>query len=395
MADPRRAPSFLDAYTRDLTPADVQRLFTRDTAEAYRYFTRHVDTRTLDAQPWYQRWPARLRLVFAGFTMRLSPARRALYGVAVISALMGAVLLFRGFGPVRLFLFPFTIAVPLPTWVDGAGWLMVAFLLVNLLILMEVADRLSLKGELEVARDIQLAMLPAGVRQAGDAVVAGITRPANTVGGDFYDVIPLADGRLVIALGDVAGKGSPAALLMALLLAMLRTLVDEGLEADRLIARLNVQVVKHSPASRFITFFYGLYDPATGVLRYVNAGHLPPMLLRADGRFDRVAGESSGLALGMFEQATYVTREIVIEPGDVLVLYSDGITEAENVAGRAFEDTGLEQVVQGWAKTADGRPDQLGAAILAAVQTHAGEARLADDLTALVLARAPDATTQG
>ena len=167
-------------------------------------------------------------------------------------------------------------------------WLFLAFAAVNLLILMEVADRLSLKGDLEIARDIQLAMLPGGLHQAGDAVVCGVTRPANTVGGDFYDILPRPDGRLVLALGDVAGKGSPAALLMALLLAMLRTLVDEGLDAARLLERLNVQVARHSPASRFITLFYGLYDPRDGSLEFVNAGHLPPIIRRADGRFERV-----------------------------------------------------------------------------------------------------------
>lgn len=386
MPGPGRAPSFLDAYTRDLTPGDIQRLFTRDTAEAYRYFTRHADARKLAAEPWYRRWPIQTRLVFSGFAMRLSPARRALYAIGVIAALLGVVLLFRGFAPVRLFLFPFTIALPLPTWVEGGVWLMIGFVAVNLLVLMEVADRLSLKGELEVARDIQLAMLPAGVRHAGDAVVCGVTRPANTVGGDFYDVIPLADGRLVLAIGDVAGKGSPAALLMALLLAMLRTLVDEGLEAGRLIERLNVQVAKHSPASRFITFFYAVYDPGTGDLQFVNAGHLPPLLLRASGRIEPVtASTGSGLALGMFDHATYDTQRVTVERGDVLVLYTDGITEAENPDGKAFEDTGLEAVVR---RTAGSDPGQIGSAILEAVERYAADARLADDLTALVLKRA-------
>ena len=385
MPPPGRARSFVDDYTRDLTSADVRRLFTRDTAEAYHYFTRHADARKVAAEPWYRRWPLQVRLVFTGFTMRLSPARRALYAVGVASALLGVVMLFRGFASVRLFLFPFTIPMPLPTWVEGTTWLIIAFVAVNLLMLMEVADRLSLKGELEIARDIQLAMLPSGMREAGDTRICGVTRPANTVGGDFYDVIPLADGRLVIALGDVAGKGSPAALLMALLLAMLRTLVDEGLESARLIERLNVQVAKHSPASRFITLFYGVYDPRTSVLQFVNAGHLPPVLRRADGRFDRAAAPTSGgLALGMFDHATYQSSQLTIEPGDVLVLYSDGITEAENPAGKAFEETGLEDVLS---RVADRDPLQIGAAILGAVELHAGDARLADDLTTLVIKR--------
>ena len=147
--------------------------------------------------------------------------------------------------------------------------------------LLEVADRLSLKGELEVAREIQLAMLPSGTYRAADIEICGVTRPANTVGGDFYDVLPLRDGRVIVTLGDVAGKGSPAALLMALLLAVLRTLVDEELEAPALVGRLNVQICRHSPSSRFITLFYGVYTPATGALTYVNAGQNPPLIRRA------------------------------------------------------------------------------------------------------------------
>jgi sigma-B regulation protein RsbU (phosphoserine phosphatase) len=383
---PGRTKTFLDQYTSDLKSADLERMFTRDTAEAYRYFTRHVDTRHLDAERWYKRWPKQLRLVFHAFTMRLSPARRALYGVSVAGALLGIVMLFRGFGPVTVLLFPITLQLPLPTWVDGTLWLVVGFVALNLLILMEVADRLSLKGDLEIARDIQLAMLPGGIHHASDAAVCGVTRPANTVGGDFYDILPLPDGRLVLALGDVAGKGSPAALLMALLLAMLRTLVDEGLETARLVERLNAQVVRHSPPSRFITLFFGIYDPETGILQFVNAGHLPPLVRRADGRFERVGDpDGNGLALGMFEHATYTTSQVTIEPGALVVLFSDGITEAESPAGRPFDETGLEAVV---ATSAGNDPQELGRAILQTVEAHAGGARLADDLTALVLKRA-------
>jgi serine phosphatase RsbU (regulator of sigma subunit) len=380
-----RTRTFFEQYTRDLTPADFQRLFTRDTPEAYRFFSRTIDLDRLALEPWYRRWPIHARLFFVAFTMRLSPARRVFYGAALIFALVGMIQLFRGFAPLQLLLFPFSVTLPLPHWVEGTSLLALAFIAVNLLMLMEVADRLSLKGELEIARDIQLAMLPSGVLDVGGAVVCGLTRPANTVGGDFYDILRLPDGRVVIALGDVSGKGSPAALLMALLLAMLRTLVDEGLESSRLLERLNLQVARHSPASRFITLFYACYDPRDGSLEYVNAGHLPPLVRRRDGRFERLAG--NGLALGMFEKATFDSHRNALEPGDVLVLYSDGITEAENPSGRSFEESGLEQVVSAWAAGTDSNPDTLGRAILTAVESYAGDTRLADDLTALVLKR--------
>ena len=379
-----RARTFFDQYTADLTTADVRRLFTRDTAEAYRYFIRNIDTKTLNALPWYRRAAVRARLVFSGFTMRLSPARRALYGVGVASTVLGLILLFRGFERTSILLFPFTIRLPLPQWADGAMWLFLGFVAVNLLILMEVADRLTLKGDLEIARDIQLAMLPGGVHMAGDAIACGVTRPANTVGGDFYDIIPLPDGRLVLVVGDVAGKGSPAALLMALLLAMLRTLVDEGLDAARLVERLNVQVLRHSPPSRFITLFYGIYDPANGLLQFVNAGHLPPLLRRSDGVVEQVGAGGGSVALGMFENATYQTQSVIVNSGDILVLYSDGITEAEDAAGHAFDESGLIDVLR--SHTGEG-PAQTASGVLRRVEAYVGDVRLADDLTVLILER--------
>jgi sigma-B regulation protein RsbU (phosphoserine phosphatase) len=314
--------------------------------------------------------------------MRLSPARRALYAVAVIFTVIGLLELFLGLRSARVLLFPFEFNLPMPDWPRGTMKLFLGFIAMQLLMLMEIADRLSLKSDLEIARDIQLAMLPRGISELGGARACGLTRPANTVGGDFYDILTLPDGRVIVTVGDVAGKGSPAALLMALLLAMLRTLVDEGLESARLLARLNVQIVRHSPGSRFITLFYALYDPRSGQIEYVNAGHLPPIIHRQDGTFERLTG--GNIALGMFEGSTYESHRAELRPGDALILYSDGITEAENTRGTAFEESGLTETIT-TAATHD--PEQLGRAVLAAVDEHAGDARLGDDLTVLVLSR--------
>jgi len=166
-----------------------------------------------------------------------------MYGVALLATVVGLVELFSEFS------FSF---LPHPVFARGTMWLLIAFLLVNLLVVLEVADRLSLKNDLEVARQIQQAMLPRTTYEAPFIEAFGMTRPANTVGGDFYDIIPRPDGRVLLALGDVAGKGSPAALLMALLMAMLRTLADEGLHGAELVTRLNAQVAKQAPRSRFI-----------------------------------------------------------------------------------------------------------------------------------------------
>jgi serine phosphatase RsbU (regulator of sigma subunit) len=381
-------PHWFDAWTRDLardvTAEDLQRLFTRDTREAYRFFSRGLDEDALAALPWWKRNLRRVRQVFIAFTLKLSPARRALYLISLGVALLGVLKLYRGWQTVSIpFGTPFfNIAVFAPQWADGTLALLVSLVLINLLVLLEVADRLSLKGELEVAREIQLAMLPTGTYVAGDAEICGVTRPANTVGGDFYDVLPLRDGRVIVTLGDVAGKGSPAALLMALLLAVLRTLVDEELEPCALAARLNAQICRHTPGSRFITLFYAVYTPGTGALTYVNAGQNPPLIRRADGTIERLGG--TGVALGMFEGSTYEAVHTIVRPADTLVLYSDGVTEAENPNGDPFEETGLERVLA--AHQADS-PAELAPAILRAVEAHARDSRFTDDLTVLVLKR--------
>jgi phosphoserine phosphatase RsbU/P len=381
-----RAREWFDTYTRDLSAEDLQRLFTHDTRDAYRFFSRGLDEDQLATLPWWKRAAVRFRQVFVAFTLKLPAARRALYLGALFIALLGVFKLFRGFELVDIpFGIPFfRIALLVPAWADGTFALLVSLLLVNLLVLLEVADRLSLKGELEVAREIQLAMLPRGTYTAADIEIFGATRPANTVGGDFYDVLPRADGRVILAVGDVAGKGSPAALVMALLLAMLRTLVDEELEPEALVERLNLQILRHTPASRFITIFYAVYTPATGTLTYVNAGQNPPLIRRVDGTFERLGG--TGVALGMFDQSKYGSVETRIHPGELLILYSDGITEAENPAGQPLEEPGLQGIVDTYREDT---PAELGVHILREVERYAQASRFTDDLTILILKRKP------
>ena len=309
--------TFFRRYTHDLTSEELGKLFTRETPEAYRFFARGINTAELEGLPWHQRVIKYAQGFFLAFTMRLSPARRLMYGVALAAAVIGLLQLFQGFGlmrvPVPVVLFFVHIRVPGPLFSDGTLWLLGAFLLMNLLVMLEVADRLSLKRDLEVAREIQQAMLPDGTWSGPGVEAFGLTKPANTVGGDFYDILPQPDGTVIVALGDVAGKASPAALLMALLLAILRTLVDEGMPLPALCKRLNLQVARHAPASRFITLFLGSFEPATGRLTFVNAGQTPPLLRRQNGTIERLM--IGGIALGMFEGSTYESAEVYLQPG--------------------------------------------------------------------------------
>jgi sigma-B regulation protein RsbU (phosphoserine phosphatase) len=381
---------FISRYTHDLTSDELGKLFTRETPEAYRFFARGINTAELEGLPWHKKAVRYAQGFFLAFTMRLSPARRLMYGIALALAVIGLLQLFNGFGlmrvPIPIALFFVNVRVPAPLFANGTMALLSGFLLMNLLVLLEVADRLSLKRDLEVAREIQNAMLPEGTWSGPGVEAFGLTKPANTVGGDFYDILPQPDGTVLVALGDVAGKASPAALLMALLLAILRTLVDEGLPLTSLVQRLNIQVSRHAPASRFITLFLASFHPATGRLEFVNAGQTPPLLRRQNGSIERLM--QGGVALGMFEGSTYQSGELQLHPGDALLMYSDGLTEAESPDGQPFDEAGLERTLALFAgayqKTAAA---ELGKAVFDAVERHRRDQRLQDDLTVLVLSR--------
>ena len=381
---------FISRYTHDLTKEELGKLFTRETPEAYRFFARGINTAELEGLPRHQKAIKYAQGFFLAFTMRLSPARRLMYGVSLAFSVIGLLKLFAGFGlirvPIPVALFFVNIGVPGPRFADGTLWLLGGFLLMNLLVLLEVADRLSLKRDLEVAREIQNAMLPEGTWSGPGVEAFGLTKPANTVGGDFYDILPQPDGTVLVALGDVAGKASPAALLMALLLAILRTLVDERMPLTALVQRLNVQVSRHAPASRFITLFLASFDPATGRLEFVNAGQTPPLLRRQNGTIERLM--QGGVALGMFEGSTYKAGEVQLEPGDALLMYSDGLTEAESPDGQPFDEAGLERTLALYAGAYQkSAAAELGRAVFDAVERHRRDQRLQDDLTVLVLSR--------
>ena len=374
MAKPKfgdRARSFIDDYTRDLTARDLQRVFTRETRDMLSFFTQGTEQERVT---WggLLRHPLRnTRQFVVAFAMRLTAARRMLYAAALVFFFLGI------FDTIRIS----THHEPVS---DGLINLLLAFGLIHLILLLEVADRLTLKHELNVARDIQRAMLPAGTLTSGELEAHGDTQPANTVGGDFFDILPRADGQVLLILGDVAGKGTPAALLMALFLAMTRTLLDEALPPAVLALRLNEQLMRHAPRARFITAFIALCDTQTGLVRYVNAGQNPPLLRRASGEIEWLA--PTGMALGLSRRAAFTEATFTIHHGDLLIAYSDGITEAESPGRVGFGEDGLCAVVT----QVEGLPAGLVARrIIDEVRAHTDDSVLFDDLTVMVCRRQP------
>jgi sigma-B regulation protein RsbU (phosphoserine phosphatase) len=182
MPSSRRA--FFETYTKDFTKEDLGKLFTYETPEAYKFFARGINTAELEGLPWHRRAARYLQGFFLAFTMRLSPARRVIYGMSLVAAAVGLIQLFDGFGLISVTpMFPFNfirIRVPGPIFSHGTLWLSVGFLMMNLLVLLEVADRLSLKRDLEVAREIQQAMLPEGLWSNPGVEAFGLTKPATS-----------------------------------------------------------------------------------------------------------------------------------------------------------------------------------------------------------------------
>lgn len=359
-----------DLFTRDVSVRDFRDLFAYDAQDAFHFFTREVDLDRVWPRPWYQRYPLAAWKVFLATAFRLSPARRIMFAVAVPLLAIGWL--------------RFLLAS-----IAGGQWevpavftyALVAATLLFALLIIELRDKLALKGDLEIARQIQFGLLPfEPFARDGTAVYAAM-RPANTVGGDYFDIIELGEGRIAIAIADVAGKGIPAALLMALLQGSLRTLLSAGLRGPELVRTLNVHLHANIPSNRLITLFYGEYDPGTGALRYVNGGHNAPFVLRPSG-VERLP--ATGMALGIVPDAAFEAREALLAPGERLFLFTDGVTEAFDPQEREYG----EERLQAWllAHPALPPPDLI-EGVREDVLVFCGSARPRDDMTMMVLAR--------
>jgi serine phosphatase RsbU (regulator of sigma subunit) len=211
----------------------------------------------------------------------------------------------------------------------------------------KLARQEFLEREIRIATQVQERLLPQKVPELATLECAGICRPVRSVGGDYYDFLPVAAGRVGIAIGDVSGKGLSAALLMATLQATLRSFASvRGNDARQILADTNRQMCALTEASRFVTLFWGIYDDGRRELSYVNAGHNYPMLFRSGSGDDPERLESGGTVLGLFPQAAWKERAVTLAAGDLLVLFTDGIPEAVDAHGEEFGEARLEAVIR-------------------------------------------------
>jgi sigma-B regulation protein RsbU (phosphoserine phosphatase) len=230
------------------------------------------------------------------------------------------------------------------------------------------------------ARAIQQGLLPISIPQQPGYEIAAAWRPAQTVGGDYYDVLAFDEATFGLCIADVAGKGLPAALLMSNLQAGVRGLASAGLSPDGLCTRLNALVCHNTNGDRFITFFYAHLDGPGRRLIYTNAGHNPPILLRSDRSVERLA--AGGVVLGVLPDQKFAVGAVQLTPGDRLVFFTDGVTESCNAAGDEFAETRLLQLLE---EHGDESASALQERILASVGEFSRGQRQ-DDVTLLVLA---------
>ncbi len=235
--------------------------------------------------------------------------------------------------------------------------------------------------ELRLAREIQDRLLPAAPPVLDHLELAGLSLPAREIGGDYFDYIPLEGGLVGLAVADVSGKGAPAALLMSTFRASLRSQDLIGLGPGEVLARLNRFIHSSVDPGKFITAFVGLFDPTTGIIRYANAGHDPPIVIASDGSIFELAG--GGLILGMLPQIVYEEGSAELPPRSTLAVFTDGVTEARNEAGEFYGADRLVEVMRGSPR--DSCVDLL-RRIVRSIEQYAGDAPQSDDIT-IILAR--------
>ncbi len=252
----------------------------------------------------------------------------------------------------------------------------------NARLIEEHLERERLEQELQLAREIQQRFQPTAPPLVSGYEMQGISFPSYEIGGDYYDFIPRPDGRMIIALGDVSGKGTAAALLMSSLHAAVHAQVASHQSIAETITAVNRYLADNIPANRFVTLFYAELDPPTGSLSFLNAGHNPPLIVHAAGTVEKLA--AGGLPLGIMPDTPYREGRTQLQPGDALVIYSDGVTETQNPAGEEYGPDRLQNVVfHNLDESAAGIRDKIEAALTKFAQGTPA----VDDITLVIVKR--------
>jgi serine phosphatase RsbU (regulator of sigma subunit) len=376
----KRIEGFWQRVTEGIAVQVLWSQFMSEARASYSLYAREIDWEALRKETPGRRFRKTTSAFFWALLMKLSPARRVFLLIALFFAIVALTR-----SQVLISISKKGYESPLPT-----NFLPVLLSVAALLFLLalELADRVTMKRDLEIAREIQHWLVPESPPEVPGVEIAFVSRPANTVGGDYYDAFlrPSPSSkpdskRLLVVVADVAGKSVPAALLMATFQASLRTLAEEHTSLLELVEGLNRYACAHSLGGRrFTTAFFGELDPETCVLSYVRAGHNAPLLRRASGSFERL--ETGDLPLGVNPDARFTCGAATMAPRDLLVIFTDGLIEAVNEADQEFGEPRLLDVL----KSSDGAGAQRTLKnLLSAVDAFVGHARQHDDITCLLL----------
>ena len=353
-------------YVRDDVRPGWRAMLRTTMAEVQEFYLTPGHRQRLAGMGTFRRWLWLAWWLLKSLFLKLTPLRRVVFLVAlVLLAASPRVTAGGGAG------------------VSADGQTFGALLLVCLLLL-ELKDKLLARHELEAGRSVQRALMPERCPSLAGWDVWLYTRPANDVGGDLVDCLELGPGRVGFTLADVAGKALPAALLMAKVQSTLRALATDASSLSDLAAKTNDILCRDGLPNRFATLLYFELRDGDGGVRLLNGGHIPPVLVSAGGYHELQRGD---MALGMMPGATYREQHQDVEPGEMLVAYSDGLTEALNAAGEFYGEDRLRAVFAGLSFLS---AKQAGARILESVDAFIGTTRPYDDLSLIVLKRIQD-----
>ena len=353
-----------DLFTQGVTREGLRDLVQRDARDTFRFFTSEVDFAALRPLPWYKRYPRVVWRIFVALAYRMSPPRRVAFLVAIVAFIQGW--------------YRFTVLDR-----SGTGWWLIAIAIFVILLLMELRDKLNLKGDLEIAREIQVGLAPSQPFSQDGVTIHCQMRPANTVGGDYHDIVSLEENRIAVVVGDVSGKGMPAALLAALLQGSLRTLITAGLRGSELITKLNRYLCASTPSNSLVTLFYAELDTTTGDLRFVNAGHNAPFLVRSNQTLERLG--STSLVLGFLQETGFEMKKTRLDLGDRLLIFTDGVTEAFNAEEKEYGEQRLSELLRAQKASSQSVLIQK---IVTDVLNFCGFEKPGDDMTLMVIGRA-------
>ena len=368
-----RVHRFWQRVTEGLEVSQLWSQFETEARSSYRLYSKDVAAKTPDGLTEHGRHFHVVKEFFWAVLEKLSPARRVL----LLFALLLLIIPHSGFsyategGKVQSIEFDFHF------------W---AALLLFVVLMLEIADRVVMKRDLQIAREIQTWLLPGTPPQIPGLAVAYVTRPANTVAGDYYDVFPRPgrsndDNRVVLAVADVAGKSIPAAMLMATFQASLKTLSTAQVALPELAGNMNKYACGNSQGGlRFTTAFLAEYDPVRRTVDYINAGHNNPIVRRASGEIERL--DVGGLPFGIMAEAKYESATFTLAPGDWLIIFTDGLIEAENVRHEEYGETRLLAAIE--AGKADDPAGML-KRMMREIDVFVGNTPQHDDVTCLLL----------